>query len=140
MYISAPRCIIYPNTIIGDYTLLASDVHIVGCDHVYNTPGCPIQYSGRGAYKTTTIGKDCWIGERSTIITGVQIGNGSIIAAGSVVTKDIEPYSIYGGVPAKFIKKRFCSQSDIDIHEKMLSTGNYTKPIIEITSLKDYKQ
>ncbi len=55
----------------------------------------------------TIIGNDVWIGRESIIMPGVKIGNGCIIAAYSVVTKDIEPYSVVGGNPAKFIKKRF---------------------------------
>lgn len=59
------------------------------------------------SFATVKIGNDVWIGEKSIILDGVTIGNGSVIAAGAVVTKDVEPYSIVGGVPAKFIKKRF---------------------------------
>jgi len=55
-------------------------------------------------HKVTTIGNDVWIGARSIILDGVSVGNGAIIAAGSVVTKDVLPYSIVGGVPAKLIK------------------------------------
>ncbi len=50
---------------------------------------------------------DVWIGYGSIILSGVRIGKGSIIAAGSIVTKDVEPYSVVGGNPAKLIKKRF---------------------------------
>jgi virginiamycin A acetyltransferase len=53
------------------------------------------------------IGNDVWIGINSTILSGVQVGDGAIIAAGSVVTKNVEPYAIVGGNPAKLIKKRF---------------------------------
>lgn len=53
------------------------------------------------------IGNDVWIGMDCTIMSGVKIGHGSVIAAGSVVSKDIPPYSIVGGAPAKVIKKRF---------------------------------
>jgi acetyltransferase-like isoleucine patch superfamily enzyme len=53
------------------------------------------------------IGHDVWIGERAIILDGVTIGSGAIIAAGSVVNKDVEPYSIVGGVPAKHIKFRY---------------------------------
>lgn len=55
----------------------------------------------------TIIGNDVWFGRECVIMPGVKIGDGSIIAAYSVVTKDIEPYSIVGGNPARFIKKRF---------------------------------
>lgn len=53
------------------------------------------------------IGNDVWIASHSKILSGVHIGDGSVIAANAVVTKDVEPYSIVGGVPAKVIKKRF---------------------------------
>lgn len=53
------------------------------------------------------IGDDVWIGVRSTILSGVTIGQGAVIAAGSVVTKDVPPYAIVGGVPAKILKMRF---------------------------------
>ncbi len=55
----------------------------------------------------TVIGHDVWIGQNVSIMPGVKVGNGAIIAANSTVVKNIEPYTIYGGNPAKFIKKRF---------------------------------
>jgi acetyltransferase-like isoleucine patch superfamily enzyme len=57
--------------------------------------------------KPVSIGSDVWIGARSIIIGGVEIGNGAVIAAGAVVTKDVPPYAIVGGVPAKIIRYRF---------------------------------
>lgn len=69
--------------------------------------------------KDITIEEDVWVGANVTILKGVNIGRGSVVAAGSVVTKDVEPYSIVGGVPAKFIKKRFNSD-EIYRHEKLL--------------------
>ena len=55
----------------------------------------------------TIIGNDVWIGQNATIMPGVKVGDGAIVATNSTVVKDIEPYSIYGGNPAKFIKMRF---------------------------------
>lgn len=55
----------------------------------------------------TIMGNDVWIGRNCTIMPGIKIGDGAIIAANSVVIKDVEPYTIVGGNPAKFIKKRF---------------------------------
>ena len=55
----------------------------------------------------TVIGNDVWIGRESVIMPGVKIGDGAIVAAYSVVAKDIPPYSVFGGNPARFIKKRF---------------------------------
>lgn len=62
---------------------------------------------------------DNWIGANSTILRGVTIGIGSIIAAGAVVTKDVTPYSVWGGVPARLIKNRF-SQDELEIHKEMI--------------------
>jgi acetyltransferase-like isoleucine patch superfamily enzyme len=64
--------------------------------------------------KKTIIGNDVWIGEGVVVLDGIKIETGSIIAAGAVVTKDIEPYTIVGGVPAKFIKHRFAPET-IDV-------------------------
>lgn len=62
------------------------------------------------SFKKVFIGNDVWIGEKAVVLDGVKIGNGSVIAAGSVVVKDVEPYSVVGGVPAKHIKYRFDSE------------------------------
>lgn len=64
-----------------------------------------------GGYKgDTIIGNDVWIGNDVTIMPGVQIGNGAIIAAKSVVTRDVEPYTIVGGNPALLIRQRFSDE------------------------------
>lgn len=115
-----PYCYIYPNVRIGNYTMLASDIYIIGGDHNYRTPGIPSVFNGRDKIKSTFIGSDVWIGSRCIIMTGVTIGNGAIVAAGSVVTHDIEPYAIYGGAPAKKIKMRFTPE-EIETHERMLA-------------------
>lgn len=69
-----------------------------------NTPDHMSQLPFKG---DIVIGNDVWIGRESIIMPGVKIGDGAIIAAYSVVTKDVEPYSVVGGNPARFIKKRF---------------------------------
>lgn len=68
------------------------------------------------------IGDDVWIGYGSKVLSGVNIGQGAVVAAGSVVTKDIEPYSIVGGTPAKILKYRF----DIKIRQKLMKL-DYSK-------------
>jgi len=116
---AGPRCRIYPNVQIGKYTMLANDVKILGGDHCYNKVAVPMIFSGRSVLKRTVIGDDVWVGAYSLIMAGVKIGNGAIVAAGSVVTKDVAPYQIVGGAPAKFIKMRF-NDNEILLHEEML--------------------
>lgn len=61
----------------------------------------------------TTIGNDVWIGERVTILSGLTIGDGAVIGGGSVVTKNVGPYEIWAGNPARFIRKRFDDETII---------------------------
>ncbi|MGJ1385067.1 CatB-related O-acetyltransferase [Sphingobacterium spiritivorum] len=80
--------------------------------YIKDTPLLKV-FSDRNLYessKRTIIGNDVWIGERAIILDGVSIGDGAIIAAGSVVTKSVEPYQIVGGVPAKLIRYRYSEQ------------------------------
>ena len=114
-----PGCSIYPKVHIGKLSMLAGKVTIVGGDHYYRNVNLPTVFSGRDELRPTYIGDDVWIGTHTIIMTGVKIGNGAIVAAGSVVTKDVAPYTIVGGVPAKFIKMRF-TEEEIKRHELML--------------------
>lgn len=114
------NCLIYPGVSIGRYTMLAQNVLIIGADHIYSIPGVPSTFSGRPNLKKTVIGNDVWIGANSIIMAGVKIGDGVIIGAGSVVTKDIESFVIVAGVPAKFLRKRFDSEKDELLHLEML--------------------
>lgn len=91
----------------GKYVMFAPDVTIAGADHVFDQPGVPMYFAGRPELPETLIGDDVWIGARVCILAGVKIGRGSIVAMGSVVTKDVPTYSIVGGVPAKLIRPRF---------------------------------
>lgn len=115
-----PGCIIYPKVKIGKYVMLANEVQIIGSDHNFKNPYLPSYFSGRLEAHETIIGDDCWLGARCTIMRGVKIGNGAIVAAGAIVTKDVPPYTIVGGVPAKKISMRFTPE-EIIIHEKMLN-------------------
>ena len=79
----------------------------------------------------TIIGNDVWIGQNATILPGVHIGDGAIIGCGSMVSKDVEPYTIVAGNPAKFIRKRFDDEL-IDILQKLQW---WNKSIEEINNL-----
>lgn len=83
--------------------------------------------------KITHIGNDVWIGAKSTIMDGVTIGDGAIVAACAVVTKDVPPYAVVGGCPAKIIRYRF-SQEVID---RLLEIQWWNLPESEITKVID---
>ena len=78
-------------------------------------------YSWKGLRQTVHIGNDVWIGFGSIIMGGVNVAAGTIVAAGSVVTHDTEPYSIYAGVPAKKIKNRFDTEIELTRHLEILN-------------------
>ncbi|WP_459213181.1 CatB-related O-acetyltransferase [Aquimarina rhabdastrellae] len=113
--------------IIGKFCMIASDVTFImnGANHLSEAISAyPFAIFGNGweqAMKdksypnkgNTIIGNDVWIGYNATIMPGVKIGDGAIIATNATVTKDVAPYTIVGGNPAKEIKKRF-KQEDID--------------------------
>lgn len=90
---------------IGDDTIFGNYVSLHSENHIYTDTYTPIRLQGVNR-KGIKIGKDCWIGSKTTILDGTEIGDGCIIAAGAVVRGKIESYSIIGGVPAKTIKKR----------------------------------
>lgn len=111
----------FQNTKIGNYCSVANDVICGLGNHpldLFSTS--PLFYRVNNTfnlkivdkdldfteYKSINIGHDVWIGTRVTILDGVNIGNGAVIAAGALVTKDVPPYAIVGGVPSKVIKYR----------------------------------
>lgn len=90
---------------IGNRTLIGYDSKILSTNHV--VPPRPGRIFGSGHEKApVNIGDDVWIGSNCTILPGVTIGEGAIIAAGAVVTRDVEPYAVVAGVPAKRIRFR----------------------------------
>ena len=91
---------------IGSYVMIAQKVMIIGGNHNISRTDIPMMLQGDGKQGDIIIDDDVWIGAGAIILTGVTIGKGSVIAAGSIVTKDVEPYTIVGGNPAKLIKKR----------------------------------
>lgn len=110
-------CDITTSTHFGNNILLAGSVSIVGRkDHMFDIPQKTIWEGKRGNNELTIIEDDVWVGTRSVIMSGVTIGRGSIVAAGSVVTKDVPACMIVGGNPAKVLKPRFSSEKDMKKH------------------------
>lgn len=123
------------NCQIGDFCLIANRVAIVGRhDHDFSAVGFPVRFSpwvgsmrfpSKYANEEAVIEDDVWLGFGSIILTGVTVGRGSVVAAGSVVTRDIPPYSIAAGVPAKVIGKRFDNRETTDRHEAAIRHGHF---------------
>lgn len=116
-----PECWIGPQTVIGSYTMLAPRVAIVGDDHNWDVPGTPMQFAGRPPQKQTVIEDDVWVGYGTTILRGVRLGRGSIIAANSTVTKDVPPYEVWAGAPARKLRDRF-NREEREFHSNALDT------------------
>ncbi|MBS0018320.1 MAG: CatB-related O-acetyltransferase [Arthrospira sp. SH-MAG29] len=138
--------------IIGKFCAIASHVEFImnGGNHCLdNFTTYPFEIFGHGWQKIqpdseytrgdTIIENDVWIGYKATIMPGIKVGNGAIIAAHAVVTKDVEPYTIVGGNPAKIIRQRFPDEvieqlqklswwdweaSKITAHLEVLASGN----------------
>jgi maltose O-acetyltransferase len=90
---------------IGDNVLMGHDIIIYSGTHTFKSLDVPIQEQDM-RYEPVYIGDDVWIGARTIIMPGITIGKGCVIGANSVVVKDIEPYSVAAGSPARIIKKR----------------------------------
>lgn len=127
---------------IGRFCSIAADVKVARGTHPTTLPYAttsPMFFSTRKQAGTTfttidrfdelkalvTIGNDCWIGQRAILIGGITIGDGAVVMAGAVVTKDVPPYAIVGGVPARIVKYRY-DEETIDF---LLKTEWWNKPI-----------
>lgn len=130
--------------IIGKFCALARDVKFIMNGANHKTSGIstyPFQIFGNGWQKVTPamedlpykgdtlVGNDVWIGYQALIMPGVKIGNGAIVASGSVVTHDVPAYSIVGGNPAKVIKMRF----SVEVIEKLQAITWWDWPVEKIS-------
>lgn len=119
------------DTDIGCFTSISTDCYIGGTSHPTEwVSTSPVFHKWENImkknfarhefniFKRTTIGNDVWIGNRVMIKAGVKIGDGAVVGMGSIVTKDIGPYEIWAGNPARLIRKRFDDET-IDAFEKM---------------------
>ena len=86
--------------------MMGPEVYIVGNNHVIQDLNTPMCFQGKTENKIIIIEDDVWIGARVMIMPGKRIGQGSVLAAGAIVTKDVDAYSIVGGNPAKLLKTR----------------------------------
>ena len=110
---------------IGNHVMIGPSVHIHGGNHIYDRVGLYMDEVGKhdGDDGLVLIEDDVWIGASAIVISGpsgITIGEGSIVAAGAVVTKDVAPYSIVAGVPATIIKYRF-SKEQLLIHKRKIA-------------------
>ena len=100
--IISEECNIYSvdKVVIGDRVAISREVFICGASHDITSPIMELKHA------PVVIGSDVWIGARAIVLPGVSVGDGAVVAAGAVVTKDVVPWTVVGGNPAKFIKKR----------------------------------
>jgi len=94
------------NVKIGNYVMIGRETIILGMSHKHDKVDMPMERQEKKMSKQSIIEDDVWLGARVMIMPGVHIKKGCIIASNAVLTKDTEEYGVYGGVPAKLIKKR----------------------------------
>ena len=139
---------------IGNFTSISSDCYIGGTSHpldwvstssvVHKWDNILKKNFARNEFEIfskTTIGNDVWIGNGAMIRAGVNIADGAVIGMGSIVTKDIGPYEIWGGNPAKFIRKRFDDETIKKLLESQwwnLSDEDVQKYAPYITNVEEF--
>lgn len=124
---------------IGDYVCIGAEaVILMGGNHTHRADWFSLYpfadnignaYQGKGP---TTIGDGAWIGMRAMIMPGVTIGEGAVVAAQAVVTRNVAPYSVVGGNPAQHIKYRFAE----DVIARLLALGIYDWPAEKLQRLQ----
>lgn len=140
--------VLIQNSVIGNYCSISTDVNIgLGLHPLNLFSTSPVFYKVNNTlkvklvkkdwkfdeYKSIKIGSDVWIGAKVIVMDGLNIGHGAVLAAGAVVTKDVPPYAIVGGVPAKIIKYRFPG----DVIAKLLMTAWWEKSAEEVFSIRE---
>lgn len=119
VFVGPEAHIVYP-TVIGDLTMLAPGVHIVGNDHGTHAVGTPTRFARPvipSSDLLTVIESDVWIGQRATLRHGITVGRGAVVAAHSMVTRDVPRYAVVAGNPARILRYRFTPE-EIARHEQ----------------------
>ena len=102
-----PYCVVYGHggLTTGDYVRIAAHTVIIPANHVYEDTERPIARQGLRK-EGIRIEDDVWVGSGCRILDGVTIGRGAVLAAGAVVNRDVEPFTVVGGVPSRVLKRR----------------------------------
>lgn len=127
---------------IGKYCAIAGHLTIITSNHIMNKPNIQAKFQNELFQDSmddrtkgpVTIGNNVWIGKHVIILPGINIGNGAVLGAGSVITKSVEPFTIVAGNPAKVIRKRF-SEKTI---KKLLSDPWWNWDTDKILKNKDF--
>jgi len=90
---------------VGNFVMIAKDACLYSAQHKFDDLAKPMTLQGY-EYKQTVVEDDVWIGAKAVILPGVRVGKGAIVGAGAVVTRDVPPYAIFAGVPARQIGDR----------------------------------
>jgi galactoside O-acetyltransferase len=101
----APFCVLYGPLEVGNKCAVAAHTVFASVGHTHDDPEVAF-VDAPAQSKKIVVEDNVWIGANAVIIGGVRIGTGSIVAAGAVVTHDVQPYSVVGGVPARLLRKR----------------------------------
>lgn len=124
---------------IGRYSSVADGVRFVVDQGKHLTEvvsSYPFRNNPLGSKEGITIGNDVWIGQNCTILPGIEIGDGVTVAAGSVVTRNIPPYCIVGGIPAKIIKEKCSREEAAEMAE--IAWWNWDDSVVEARE-KDFR-
>lgn len=115
-----PNCFFLADTEIGNFVLIAPCAAFLNSDdHRFDIAGKEMWNSGRGDKHMVVVEDDVWIGHGAIILSPSRIGRGAVVAAGSIVVKDVPRYAVVGGNPARVLKMRFTAEQ-IAVHERML--------------------
>jgi virginiamycin A acetyltransferase len=127
---------------VGNYCAFAPDILFQQKNHEIHKPAMQGRFYGRVldselehmSSGPITVGNDVWIGARAIVLSGVTIGDGAVVGAGSIVTDDVEPYSVVAGVPASHVKWRFSEE----VREKLQAFAWWELSEAELREYRDF--